>query len=206
MATAGQVVPFADGKVSPQTEIEGYIDTREKARVALDALIQEIPPAAAKLKTDFAKQAVAQQAGKPKVDTDSLAGLYKSAKAKLDQLQEKQRALETLLEGVKERLEELKKAAPADYILVLDKRIEEQKKVAASEQTEAELALNVLKDLNAERDEILAASPSSAWATTPRPPTITATAAYTSVDPSPAVVPTTIRRGSRKRNSKRGRK
>lgn len=207
MATAGQVVPFTEGKVSPQTEIEGYIDTREKARVALEALIQEIPPAAAKLKTDFAKHVVAQQFGKRNLDTDFLAGQYSAAKAKLDQLQEKQIALETLLEGLRKRLEELKQFAPADYLLVLDKRIAEQQKLVASTQTNAQLAQDVLNDLNAERTAILAASPGAAWATTPRPPAITATAApHASADPGPAVVSTTIRRGSRKRNGKRGRK
>jgi hypothetical protein len=213
MATTGQVVPFTDGKMSPQTEIESYIDTREKARAALDALIQEIPQAAAKFKADFAKQAVVQHAGKPKLDAESLAGQFKAAKAKLDQLVEKQLALETLLDGVKDRLEELKLSAPAEYILVLDKRIAEQQKVATTTQTDALAAQTVLDDLNAERAAILAASPGAAWITTPATPVmITPVIVTTSPAPSaasasaPAGASTAARRGNRKRNGKRGRK
>jgi hypothetical protein len=158
MATAGQALALVAAKSAPQTEIESYLDLREKTKSALIELEAE----RLKVPADLVQQVASQAAGKPKLDTDALLAQYKTAKTKQDQLQEKKAAVEFLLDAVGKRLEELKSSSSADFIIVLKQRIAVQEKVTTKEQDEAQQAQAVLKELNRELNEIVRAYPSAA--------------------------------------------
>jgi hypothetical protein len=158
MATAGQALTLVAGKSAPQTEIENYLDLREKAKSALIELEAEL----LKIPADLAQQVASQAASKPKLDTDALLSQYKAAKAKHDQLLEKKAAVQFLLDAVSKRLDELKASSPADFIIVLKQRIAEQEEVTSKEHDEAERAKAALEELNDELDEIVKAHPAAA--------------------------------------------
>src|SRR5262245_17119017 len=118
MPTAAQALTVVAAQPTPQQQIASYLEVREQAKAALIDLAAERQ----KIPADLAQQVVTQTAGKP-LDIAAVLALYKAAKQKDDQLQEKTTAIEFLLDAVNSRLDELKESSPADFIIVLRQRI-----------------------------------------------------------------------------------
>jgi hypothetical protein len=157
MPTAAQALTVVAVQPAPQQQIASYLDVREQAKAALIELAAERQ----KIPADLAQQVVTQTAGKP-LDIAAVLALYKAAKLKDDQLQEKTTAIEFLLDAVNARLDELKESSPADFIIVLRQRIAEQQKVTVKEQDEAQHAQATLDELNRELEDIVNKHPDAA--------------------------------------------
>jgi hypothetical protein len=165
MPTVAQALTVVAVQPAPQQQIASYVDVREQAKAALIELAAEQQ----KVPADLAQQVVAQAAGKPQLDTDAVLALYKTAKQKGDQLQDKTTAIGFLLDAVNKRLDELKESSPADFIIVLRQRIAEQQKVTAKEQDEAQHAQATLDELNHELEDLVTKHPDAASSATAAP-------------------------------------
>lgn len=159
MATAHSLTVI-ESKPAVQTEIENYLNTREKAKATLVSIGEEID----KVGPDLAQQVVAQSVGKPKLDADAVLAQYKAAKTKHDQLQEKKAAIEFLLDAVSKRLDELKSLSSVDFVIVLNRQIAEHEKLNAKTQAEADRTEAALEQLKKELKEIVDAHPDAAAA------------------------------------------
>jgi hypothetical protein len=181
---------------NPQTEIENYLDVRQKATSALSDLNDAI----AKVLPDLAEQVVSQSSGKPKLDIDTVLSQYKAAKAKHDLLQEQKGAINALREAVNTHLNELKLSSPIDFVHVIDRRIAVWQQLATKTEEEAQRAKDAIEELSEERNDIVGKYPdaakSAAAAPTAAPMSSASTASRENATPSSPAPPSAARKAA----------
>jgi hypothetical protein len=155
IATPPQALTVVDNR---QTEIENYLDVRQKATSALSDINDKI----AKVLPDLAEQVVAQSSGKPKLDIDTVLSQYKAAKAKHDLLQEEKGAINAVREAVNTHLNELKLSSPIDFVHVIDRQIAVWQQLASKTEEEAHRAKHAIEELSEERNDIVGKYPDAA--------------------------------------------